>query len=197
MLNFMSTNSPLTKFPSKPDAEKLQHLSSALPPLSPDPPLLRVICSPPLLPTAAPLSLTPPLLSPLPLSCPQPLCVSSPRLSTSSVLSSLLSAPSLPFRLSDLRCGSRGLIYSPNMVNRTRANALKGREKKNHAHSSHRPDPKCILGYIQPARIKTRAKLATCTFATDLHWSVFSTPSLRLTLSYRFTDSMDFSSTQS
>lgn len=182
MLNFMSTNSPQMKFPSKSDAEKLLHLPSS--PLS---------WSPLLLP-AAPLSLTPPLLS-SPLLSPAPL-FSSPLLSTSSVLSVSPLGSLSSFRLSDLSRGSSGLIYSPNILNRTCAHA----QKKIPAHIFHQlPDPECILGYIHPVRIKARAvsNLATCTFATNLCLGFFSTPSLRLTLSHSFTDSMDFIRTQS
>lgn len=176
MLNFMSTNSPQIRSHSKSDAEKLLHLPSSSLPWSP---LLCFICSPLLLP-AAPLSLTPPLLS-SPLLSPAPL-FSSPLLSTSSVLSVSPLGSLSSFRLSDLSRGSRGLIYSPNILNCTCAHA----QKKKPTHIFHRlPDPECIPGYIQPVRIKTRAasNLATCTFATNLCLGFFSTPPLRLTLS--------------
>lgn len=91
-------NSAQMKFPFWVRCWKIAvHLSSAPLHLSPDPALLRVICSPLLLLPAAPLSLTPPPSLHLPpLSCPLPLCFPSPLLSTSSVLSSPPSPPPLP-----------------------------------------------------------------------------------------------------
>lgn len=99
---------------------------------------LRFICSALLLPAALlpsahlHLSSQPLLLSPAPL-------FFSPLLSISSVLSALLQPPPLSsFHLSDLSCGSRGLIYSPNIPNCTCAHARK--EKNPHTFVTVFPD---------------------------------------------------------
>lgn len=92
---------------------------------------------------------------------PRLLCLSSPLLSTSAVLSSLLTAPSLPL-LSVLSCGSRGLICSPNILNRIRANANKG-ERIKHLHAYSFTISQAIgavWGCVQSVKIERRAVLA-------------------------------------
>lgn len=84
----MSTNSRQMKFPPS-QLLKIAVLVLCSPFLSPDPPLLCFICSPLLLP-AAPISLTPPLLSLLPVPCTSAFPLLYPALLLCSHLSSRL-----------------------------------------------------------------------------------------------------------
>lgn len=178
----MSTNSqrikefPLSHFLKITVPAPCFRLCPCYPPL----PLLHLFSSPP---PCCSTQLNSTSTPPPPPPHPQLLCFSSPLLSTSAVLSSLLTAPSLPL-LSVLSCGSRGLICSPNILNRIRANANKGERKKHLRAYSFTISQAigAVWGCVQSVKIERRAVSAP--------WARFSA------VSHIFTDSTDFNSTQ-
>lgn len=127
---------------------------------------------------------------------PSPLISDSPPppLSTQHFCSALIPPPGSPlltllFRLSDLSCGSRGLICSPNILNCSRAKAYKYRRKRGRRGGGEKKDPRTFSTISWASECVAVAshlvcyygeERCVCTFQKEVSaQDQFSTPSLK------------------